>query len=150
MKKVIFLTIFALLTLASCSNSSHWSSVAEQTMNLDEAVSYCSNLNESGHNDWRLPNIDELRTLIQNHSGTVTGGTCPVSEKTGKLASTDKTNDCNRRSGNNFCKLESVSGFFWSSSRQSDHPDTGWVVDFSGGGVVRSNTMIHGYVRCVR
>ena len=51
-----------------------------------DAVNYCKKLNENGYNDWRLPNIDELRTLIKNCSKTETGGECQVSEQNGCLS----------------------------------------------------------------
>ncbi len=35
-------------------------------MTWNDAVDYCANLNEDGYSDWRLPNIDELKTLMGN------------------------------------------------------------------------------------
>ncbi len=109
-----------------------WSDKSSNAMNWQSAINYCKNLNEGGYNDWRLPNIDELRTLIQNHSGTQTGGSCPISEKAGKLADRDWTSDCDRRAGSNFSRLGDT-GWFWSSSTLSDNTDNAWFVGFNYG-----------------
>lgn len=45
-----------------------------------KALEYCENLVLAGADDWRLPSIDELRTLIRGVSTTMTGGKCPTSE----------------------------------------------------------------------
>lgn len=124
-----------------------WSNKAPDRMSMYDAVNYCRNLNEGGHNDWRLPNIDELRTLIQNHSGTQSGGLCPISEKAGKLARSDWTNNCDDGSGNNFSKLGDTD-WFWSSS--SDGRGYAWRVGFNGGYVGLRQTYSGGNVRCVR
>ena len=128
--------------------SLQWSEKSQNAMNWNEAKQYCANLNEGGHSDWRLPNIDELRSLIQNHSGTQTGGSCPISEKAGKLAWSDRTSDCNGRDGSNFSKL---GDWFWSSSTLSGNTDGAWVVNFDYGLVnilSKDGSLID--VRCVR
>ena len=126
-----------------------WSKKARSTMTWKKAVNYCKNLNEGGHSDWRLPNIDELRTLIQNHSGTQTGGTCKISEKAGKLAWSDRTSDCNGRDGSNFSKLGDTEEF-WSSSTLSDTTHAACYVNFDNGGVGDSHKLNDDNVRCVR
>ena len=127
-----------------------WSSKADKWMNWHDAVAYCKNLNEGRHNDWRLPNIDELRTLIQNHPGTQSGGSCQISEKAGKLAGGDWTNDCISRDGRNFSKLGDTGCWFWSSSVRSDNSDNAWQVDFGNGGVYDIDKSGGYDVRCVR
>lgn len=57
-----------------------WSDIAPKAMTWKEADSYCSDLEENDSSDWRLPNIDELRTLIQNCDLTEPGGSCRISE----------------------------------------------------------------------
>ncbi|MBR4531980.1 DUF1566 domain-containing protein [bacterium] len=70
-----------------------WSSVgidessnSDEAFDWDEARKYCNSLEENGLTGWRLPNIDELRTLIQNCPNTEPGGACKVSEKNGCLS----------------------------------------------------------------
>ena len=126
-----------------------WSEKVRHKMGWNDAVKYCKKLKEGGYNDWRLPNIDELRTLIINHSGTEIGGSCKISEKTGKLTWGDRTPDCRGRGGNNFSKLGDTD-WFWSSSTQSDRSNLAWIVYFIDGNVNSYSKNDDGNVRCVR
>lgn len=88
MKRIlVYLSVFLLCSLLISCNKLEWSNIAPGiSMGYEEAVSYCENLSENGHDDWRLPNIDELRSLIKNRK-TETGGECKVSEEEGCLSS---------------------------------------------------------------
>ena len=127
-----------------------WSSKSKKMMNWYDAVDYCKNLNEDGHNDWRLPNIDELRTLIKNCPKTETGGQCKISEKNGCLSNScwQPRGSCYCEDGADYSKLGDT-GWLWSSSTVSDK-DTVWYVTFRlgliDGGYKSSST----YVRCIR
>src|SRR6185503_15033783 len=48
-------------------------------MTWDDASSHCEGLSQGGHDDWRLPSIDELRTLVEGCPETEPGGACQVS-----------------------------------------------------------------------
>jgi len=157
---VIFIKEIAPANLPECSPSSEtpcidtktdliWSGKSPEKMHWADAVSYCEDLTESGYSDWRLPNIEELRTLIQNHPGTQTGGTCKISEKEGKLAMRDRTDDCYGIDGSNFSKLDDT-GFLWSSSARSDGTGDAWAVNFHNGIVYYYGKNDDNDVRCVR
>ena len=49
-----------------------------------DAVRYCQEIVMGGYDDWRLPDIDELRTLIRGNPATMTDGECPVHEGSSK------------------------------------------------------------------
>ena len=143
MKKIIFLTVFVLFTLVACDDSLQWSEKAPNEMKWKDALNYCKNLNEGGHNDWRLPNIDELRTLIKA-PGTISGGKCQISEKAGKLSSEDWSKaDCD---GN----FDIDKNWFWSSSLNSNDDDDVWLVNFQYGALGNNYMSTRQYVRCVR
>lgn len=55
----------------------------------EDALRYCEELVMGGYDDWRLPNIDELRTLIRGNPGTMTDGNCPVREGSPRADGTD-------------------------------------------------------------
>ena len=58
-----------------------WSARSLNDLEWEDAVSYCKNLTELGYSDWRMPTVNELRTLIQNCSYTETGGSCEITDE---------------------------------------------------------------------
>ncbi len=57
-----------------------WQNGDEKNLKWSEAISYCEDLTWSEYDDWRLPTISELRSLIRGCSETETGGACPVTD----------------------------------------------------------------------
>ena len=54
-----------------------------------DAVRYCNQLAFGGYADWRLPTIDELRTLVRGNPKTENDGECPLVEGSTNAAMND-------------------------------------------------------------
>ena len=128
-----------------------WSPKASSTMKWSGAVDYCNNLTACGYSDWHLPTISELRTLIKNCSGTVTGGGCGVTDSCVSLSCwNDPCSGCPNDSTGYYSKLSDI-GYFWSSSTISDETDAAWSVGFYNGLLFSGDKNDQrSSVRCVR
>ena len=127
----------------------------------DEARKYCNSLEENGLTGWRLPNIDELRTLIQNCPNTEPGGACKVSEKNGCLSKSEcySSSDCkcSKDQSGKYSKLGYFSyDLIWSSSTfigtgVYEGEKKAWYVFFSKATIDEKGAEYPyiGYVRCV-
>lgn len=130
-----------------------WSSKSPNAMNWNKALDYCKNLSENGHNDWHLPTISELRTIIKNCEGPQTGGSCKLQDNS---LSRDWWNDschCTYKKNNSgyYSKLgddDKIS--LWSSSTRSDRTSNAWNVNFASAYIDDSRKGKNNYVRCVR
>jgi hypothetical protein len=86
-----------------------------------QALSYCENLTYAGYSDWRLPNKNELTSLVNYEKYN------PVSD---------------------FPDMPSED--FWSSSTNVGKADKPWYVNFNRGEVLYYSKTYNNYVRCVR
>jgi hypothetical protein len=88
------------------------------------ALAYCEGLSLGGQSDWRLPNIKELRSIVDDsrYNPAIDTSVFPGTS----------------------------SSYYWSSSSYAHYAYDAWQVDFYSGGVL-SNDKIYGlYARCVR
>ena len=89
-----------------------------------EAINYCENLTLDGHSDWRLPNKNELLSLVDYS----------------KFNPVIKENIFENISSNDY----------WSSTTNADYSGNAWGVDFSNGYTGNFNKTETLNVRCVR
>ncbi|MBN1771763.1 MAG: DUF1566 domain-containing protein [Deltaproteobacteria bacterium] len=117
------------------------------------AVAYCDGLVLHGHDDWRLPTYEELRTLIRNCPRTRSGSTCGA---TGG-ATDQMRDDCQcainggpRRDG---CflptELQGLCRSTWSATPSVEVADDAWALNFYYAAPMRSAKMHSFTVRCV-
>ena len=131
-----------------------WSARSKERMTFEDAVSYCYHIDELGYNDWRLPTIDQLRTLITDCPETETGGSCGLTDacllKTTEEDCDDSDCSCGWRDSyyddeSSYSKLGDW-GELWSSI---PNEIGGWYVNFSNGSI-QEYYVAHFWVRCVR
>jgi len=142
-----------------------WQNDSACCYNWKNSKSYCKNLNWGGYNDWRLPSISELRSLIRGCEITEVGGACGV------------TNDCTNGDNcyNDLCnygcmygggfgldgcywplELKGNGNIFWSSTENSSplvhkwSVESTWSVDFTDASVLYEEPSFKNNVRCVR
>lgn len=115
-----------------------WSEIILTQMDWGNAKAYCDDFDEGGYTDWRLPNIDEMRTVIRNCSQMIPGGECPVSELNGNASGAGNYDSDERRlacscSGSDDLGTESIIGnrhkVLWTSTTVSDIPVYAWTLD---------------------
>jgi hypothetical protein len=127
-----------------------WEEGVERVEKWEPAKAYCENLDYAGHNDWRLPNLTELKSLVQGCAAT---NECPVTAENpaypGNYSSVCKT--C--ASGNYMpaglgLKIDFP---YWTSTTDDPSKATRvWAINFMNGEVFYSYASANHYAMCVR
>jgi hypothetical protein len=94
------------------------------TFTWQNALGAAQSHNFAGHSDWRLPNKNELASLVEQRCVPAINSTIFPSTQTG--------------------------GWFWSSSPYAGHSNYAWGVGFDGGGVYDYGKDLNFQVRLVR
>jgi hypothetical protein len=93
-------------------------------LTVQEALGYCEDLDFAGHDDWRLPNVRELQSIVDHERNDP--AIDPIFKAEPK--------------------------WYWSSTSYARRHDMAWFVDFSYGysSVAGGGKGLHYYVRAVR
>ena len=87
-----------------------------------ESIDYCEDLTLGDYTDWRLPNINELKSIIGDPTGI-----------------------------NSIFKTSYTHAYYWSSTSLASIPTAAYFVDYTSfGGEHFTNKIVPGLVRCVR
>jgi hypothetical protein len=70
-------------TVTDKSTGLTWTHEAKEKLTWVKANQYCETLDFAGFADWRLPNIDELRSIVVGCPTTVLEGSCPIHDNNG-------------------------------------------------------------------
>ena len=131
-----------------------WSPLSPELEDWSNGAEYCENLEFGGYTDWRLPNLDELRTLVSESKcpKIALNGKCKASEKDDCLSKSCRTEETCGNSGTD-CGRFIEDGRLLSSSHLTEYPEKSWYVNFDWGEVDYSwpdDLDYSGKVRCVR
>ncbi len=89
-----------------------------------EAIKHCSDLKYGGHGDWRLPNLNELKSLVNYAKYNPAISTTLISIKT--------------------------DDYYWTSSEYKNNSYRAWIVDFEDGNDFWRDELGKYYALCVR
>lgn len=139
-KSILFILILSGILSASCSRNSKDNTVSCSNTNLmwqdnadvrdkalkktwENAITYCRDLTFADYYNWRLPNIRELKTIIDRtkHGLTIKDGF-----------------------------VNSIDDFYWSSTTSHNETTKAWFVYFNNSNAGSDFKTQELYVRCVR
>ena len=127
-----------------------WEPQVVRVEGWDAAKAYCENLNYAGHDDWRLPNLTELKSIVKGCNKT---NECPVTAENPAYPG-NYSSVCKTCSSGNYLQPEvgeQIDFPYWTST--TDDPSKNyriWAINFINGEVFYSYASANHYARCVR
>lgn len=111
-------------TIVDASTGLMWQKLEGGKRSWEEAILFCEKLTLADHDDWRLPDINELVSLVDRtrHDPAVDRQFFP----------------------------DVASSVYWSSSTSPGNTEFAWFVSFYSGNVNNYDKRYSYYVRCVR
>ncbi len=100
-----------------------WQDTTPATRTWVSAIAYCEALTLGGNSDWRLPNLNELTSIVDDTTSNPAISSVFVN---------------------------TISNYYWSSTTNAGDTTRAWVVYFFNGLQYNNNKTNSFYVRCVR
>jgi hypothetical protein len=130
MRYLLLINLFAVLIYAESfidkESSLYWYNPDEsmtEELTWHDAKLYCEDLEYDGYNDWRLPTVRELYTLVD------------VTKRDPAI-----------KKGLKFTQMD----YYWSATTSASNSSKKWCVDFKSGYVKTFHESNDYYIRCVR
>lgn len=129
--------------------------VGGEQMSYANADAYCDDLLWAGFDDWRLPTISELRSLIRGCPDTQTGGSCQVRDDCTNSSCWTARCSCQDSGGNAPggaywpSQITGAIDFYWSRTPVANEAGGWWPVTFQFGGIFKEQIPFYA-ARCVR
>ena len=128
-----------------CSVGQTWNASTQSCNGVSNGFTWDEALTQTAPGGFRLPTIEELRSLIYCSNNSSIGGI-------------GEGEECNKFGGTyqrptivvEAFAFPSSGWFFWSSSPHADYPNSAWIVFFYDGNVNYNDTSNPTYVRLVR
>jgi len=137
--------------------SLYWQEKATGWKPAEDAPAHCEDLELGGYDDWRLPTIGELRSLIKGCAGTAADGACGIEDDCTEMdCITEECAGCESSAGPGAegCyrpdDFEGSCRMIWSSSAVEDDTEKSWYVNFIDGRVSNNENTTSHDIRCVR
>lgn len=112
-------------TITDTTTELVWQQTSDSsTRTWQQSLDYCNDLSLAGQNDWRLPNIKELESIVDV---TAVAPTINI----GYFPATNASS-------------------YWSSTSYGDSTGKAWHVGFDYGGIYYRDKEFSHYVRCVQ
>ena len=133
--------------------------VSQMTHNVYSGTIYCNGVVIGGYTDWRLPTIEDFRSLVRGCEATALGGACPVMNDSATTARTSSCDGCGSDGpgANGEYWDRALDPFrvgyatFWSSSIPTDDDTLAWQIDFVNGARISADANVYASaVMCVR
>lgn len=127
---------------------------APDAMEWDQAITYCEDLHAGGFDDWRLPLVQELISMIEGCASRL----CEVHDPDCLATEECRTEDC-RGCGTNMgfddgcfwgAPYSGTCDWYWTASAVDGGPYDAWFVYFQSASVDNGAMSIEKQVRCVR
>ena len=111
-------------TVTDTKTALMWQQGEPGEMTWADAITYCDNTQLAGYDDWRLPNMNELQSIVDYHEYAPSGNTTAFPGM--------------------------IQSRYWSSTTSSNDADWAMHVGFNGGSVLSTRKSDSSYVRAVR